>query len=468
MSPTRLSADGWRWLCVGVGIVLRLIPWGRNPPLWQDEAALVLNVLHLNFADYFGPLIHHQAAPPLFLAMERVALLTLGDSEIALRLPVLLTACVSLVLFALLARRILSPIPAAVATGLFAVSDRLIWHATEVKPYAVDALVAVLVAWGYVRTRHWSLVAQGGLWAVVLPLLIWFSYPTCFVAGGLLLGMLPDAIRGTWSGRLAYVVAGAAMVCSFAVLALGPAHAQRDNALSDYWVAQLADWNHPMGVPVWAVGATLEVDRYALLPFGQLLLPVAAIGAIRLGRTNGRLLTVLLAPAGFALLAGLLRRYPYGGGRVDVFLAPAYILLVAAGLSPVWSWLWRRARPLIVVLIGLLVLPVGQTVYRTAIPWQRPDFRTAVAFVFEGGKSDDAISGDHWELLYYTRGRPDRYFPLAQIGVRRPARVWVLTGTDPGVAEAVLSQVPAGWQRVDSRTFPGTIAILMELRPEQP
>ena len=320
MSPTRLSADGWRWLCVGIGIVLRVIPWARNPPVWQDEAALVLNVIHLDFADYFGPLLHHQAAPPLFLAMEWAALLALGDSEAALRLPVLLLGCLSLVLFASLARRILDPVPAAVAVGLFAVSDRLVWHAAEVKPYAVDALVAVLVAWVYVRTRSWSLAARCGLWAVVLPVLVWFSYPTCFVAGGLLLGLLPDAVRSGWPGRLAYVGAGVAMAGSFAALALGPAHAQRDHALSDYWMAQLADWHHPLRVPVWAVTATLEVDRYALLPLGQLLLPLALVGVVRMGRTDGRLLTVLLAPAGLTLLAALLGRYPYGGGRVDVFL----------------------------------------------------------------------------------------------------------------------------------------------------
>jgi uncharacterized membrane protein len=397
--------------------------------------------------------------------MERLALVTLGDSEAALRFPILLLGCASLVLFAILARRILEPIPAAIAVGLFAVSDRLIWHATEVKPYAVDVLVAVLVIWGYVRTRHWSLTAQCGLWTVVLPLLIWFSYPTCFVAGGLLLGLLPDAIRSGWAGRLMYVVTALATAASFAALALGPAHAQRDAALSDYWVAQLADWHRPLRVPVWAVGATLEVDRYALMPLGQLLLPFALVGTIRMARTDGRLLTVLLAPAGLTLLAALLRRYPYGGGRVDVFLAPGYILLVAAGVPPVLAWLSARFRPAALIVVGLLLVPVGQIAFRTAVPWPRPDFRQAVAFVLHDGPPDDYISGDHWELLYYTRRHAERYFPLSEIALRRPARVWVLTGTDPGVAESVLSQVPPEWHQVESRTFDGTVAILMEHRP---
>ena len=98
------------------------------------------------------------------------------------------------------------------------------------------------------------------------------------MAGGLLLGLLPDVARGGWGGRLAYAGAGVVTAGAFAALALGPAHAQRDAALSDYWVAQLADWHHPLRVPVWAVAATLEVDRYALLPLGQLLLPLALVG----------------------------------------------------------------------------------------------------------------------------------------------------------------------------------------------
>lgn len=460
--PTRLSADGWRWLCVGVGVALRVIPWARNPPLWQDEAALVLNVIHLDFADYFGPLIHHQAAPSLFLAMERIALLVLGDSELALRLPILLLGCLSLVLFALVARRSLDPVPAAVATGLFAVSDRLIWHATEVKPYAVDALVAVLVAWVYVRTRHRSFAAQCGLWTILLPVLVWFSYPTCFVAGGLLLGLLPAAIRSSWTGRLAYLVAGVVMAGSFAVLALGPARAQRDAALTDYWVSQLADWNRPFHVPVWAVGALFEVDRYALMPVGQALLPLAVVGALRMARSDRRLLTVLLAPCGLTLLAALLGRYPFGGGRVNVFLAPGFILLVAAGVVPAWTWLWHRLRPAVAVLIALVAIPLGQTVYRTATPWPRPDFREPTAFVFENGEADDSISGDHWELLFYTRHQPHRYFSLADITRVSPRRVWVVTGTDPGVAEAVVGRVPSAWRRADARMFQGTIAVLME------
>src|SRR5215471_13103395 len=119
--------------------------------------------------------------------------------------------------------------------------------------------------------RRWPLWAQCALWLAILPVAEWLSFPACFVAGGLLLALLPRARRADWRGRLAYTLLGLAVVASFAALVLGPAKAQQDGAMTDCWVGHLADWSHPAGVPVWAIASTTEVLRYALMPFGQVL-----------------------------------------------------------------------------------------------------------------------------------------------------------------------------------------------------
>jgi hypothetical protein len=450
---------------VALGIAVRLSHVLRGPALWHDEAALVLNVLYLDFAECFGKLLHHEAAPPLFLVLERLTLLVLGDSELALRSPVLVIGCLSLVLFSSVARRLLPPWPAVLAVGLFAFSDRLVWHATEAKPYAVDIAVAALVAWGYVRTRQLPLRVQCALWVAVLPIAEWLSFPACFVAGGLMLALLPAALRAGWTGGLAFVLLGLAVVGSFVALALGPAKAQQDGAMTGCWVNQFADWGRPAHVPVWAVASTAEVLRYALMPLGQILVPVAIVGAVRIGRRDGRLLTLLLAPLALSFVAALMGKYPYGGARVSVFAAPALILLVAEGTPASWAWLRRRSRFAPVLLVLALAPPFGQTVYRAAVPWPRIDFRDAVSFADGQLRDGDLIASDHWEVLYYMRHQPDRVCDPGEIADRGPVRVWVLTGTDPGVGEARLSRVPTEWQRVDERRFPGTIAVLFEHRP---
>src|SRR5579871_4701248 len=92
---------------IGLGLVLRLFHYARNPSVWHDEAALILNVLGKGFGDLLGPLAYHEAAPPLFLWLERAVSLMLGDNIYSLRLVPLVASCASVVLFADLVRRVL-------------------------------------------------------------------------------------------------------------------------------------------------------------------------------------------------------------------------------------------------------------------------------------------------------------------------------------------------------------------------
>src|SRR6185312_1305795 len=128
---------------VWAGIVCRVVQYFWDRSFWVDEASLVLNIRTKTAAQLLGPLSYHQAAPPVFLLIERALFHLTGGSELSLRLFPLLAGCVSVVLFASLAKRLLSAWPAVFAIALFGFSDRLIWHATEVKQYGIDVFVAV-------------------------------------------------------------------------------------------------------------------------------------------------------------------------------------------------------------------------------------------------------------------------------------------------------------------------------------
>ena len=130
---------------VALGLVLRLYHYGRNPALWHDEAATVLNVIHKSFGELLGPLYASATGPPLFLWLQKSVTLGLGDGTYALRLVSLLASCLGLIVFARLARQTLAPIGAISAVLLVACSDRLLWHAAEARPYSSDVLIAVLL-----------------------------------------------------------------------------------------------------------------------------------------------------------------------------------------------------------------------------------------------------------------------------------------------------------------------------------
>ncbi len=86
-----------------------------------------------------------QAAPFLFLAIEKGMVTIFGANEYALRAFPLFAGVSALFLFWLLAKRCLSPTGALVAFFLFAVSNPLIYFSAEVKQYASDVAAVLLV-----------------------------------------------------------------------------------------------------------------------------------------------------------------------------------------------------------------------------------------------------------------------------------------------------------------------------------
>ncbi len=192
--PSRWAPGLVCWIVLA-GLFLRLYHYGRNPVVWSDEAALLINVLGKPFLEQLGPLSHQQPAPPLLLWGEKSCALLLGESTYSLRLLSFLANSVSLVLLAWLAVRLLTPAAAVWAVLLMAFSDRLLWHACEAKPYSFDVLTATAVPALYLATRDWTLSRRLLLFSLAAPLTLFLSYPAVFVCGGLLLALLPEVWR---------------------------------------------------------------------------------------------------------------------------------------------------------------------------------------------------------------------------------------------------------------------------------
>ncbi len=427
-----LSQHGW-WFAVLLGLGLRTLHFLRVPSVWHDEAALLVNVINLPFGHIFGSLAFHEAAPPLFLLLEQAVCFLGGDGIQVLRLLPFLASCIALVLFALVARHVLPGWPSFCAVALFAISDRMLWHSVEAKPYTVDVLVAVLAIYSHVATRNLPLGRQFLFALPILPALLWVSYPACFVIGAWLLARLPALCRSR--SKADWLLAAAlvfAIGISFIALTVGPVRAQRDGPMEACWTAAFPDWQHPWQVPVWAVRSTIDVFTYCLAPHGWMLSILIVSGGWALYRqlpkgseadasdmqnTMGRdrtLLTVMVAPLALALLASFLGKYPYCGMRVLVFMTPAICLLTAAGIRPVNNWLRRRHWMAVAITCGVLAVPFGHTIYRLQNPWQRADTAGCARYVTDHWQDNDAVCFNFWEGEYYFRSQSSRWFRFGQ------------------------------------------------------
>lgn len=444
----------WLWWAVAVGLALRAFHYLRCPSVWHDEAALIVNVLGLSFRDMLGPLLHAEAAPPLFLMIERVVVLLLGEGEYALRLVPFLASCLALVLFADLVRRTLDPWAALLAAGLFAASDRLLWHACEAKPYAIDVLIAVLAAWWLVWSEAWPLWRRCLPVTILAPVALWVSFPACFILGGLLLTFAPLTRNASWSNHVAFALLAVVIGVAFAALALGPAEAQRNPDMEACWDGHFPNWSRPWTVPLWAVAGTFEVARYCLLPLGQVMLIFAVVGATSLGRSRPDLVVALAAPLGLALIASLLHKYPYGGSRLEVFAAPALCLLGAEGARRCVVGVVPRSRALAVLVVLLALVPVGQTAFRTVNLWERAAHNDAAAHVLRQRAEGDVILGNHWEGEYYFRGTGTWRGWAGGFEPRDLAasRIWIVFAMDHESARFPFPS-PAGWHVVEATLF---------------
>ncbi len=461
------------WALVGLGLALRLYHYARGRAVWHDEAALVLNALDKGFLELLGPLRFSEAAPPLFLWLTRAASLALGDGPLALRLLPFLASCASLLLLASSARRLLPERAVPWAVLLFAVSEQLLWHASEAKPYAMDVLCATALIALYARVRPEAVGRWCLLFAALAPLMIWTSYPACFLLGGLVLALLPAVWRQrSIEAGLCFGLLGVSISGAFLALLLGPIHAQHDPVIHECWQNSFPDWSRPWSVPGWAFLSTLGACRYCCKPVGEAFAFLAALGAVGLWRGGRRGWTVLLlGPSALALLAACLHRYPYTGARVMVFAAPAVVLLTAAGADRAFAWLATRRRAACAVLAALLLWPMAHALRTAVFVWPETDSAGAADYVQGRRQPGEPVRGNNWSHEYYFRHLGPEFALQGEGPVPAGDRMWVVfasEGHDHGQRLALARQMaPPGWRLAEQRELSFTSVGLFERAGEE-
>jgi hypothetical protein len=408
----RLLALPWfallTWGALLIVAALRLRHYLANRSLWLDEALLANALLSLP-PGTLGPLANNQAVPAGFLFAVRGAVASLGDGEFGLRLPAMLCALAALPLLAMLARRTLSAAAVPLAAVFFALAAPQIYFAAEFKPYGPDVFVALLIsllAVALLANSSPALVVGASLGGA---LLIWCSFPAVFVAAGVALALLGEALLRRDQAALVVRTAVALIwLGSFLACYLLTIRPQADNNfLRDYWGDAFAplpprsfgDLRWYLEQPLSIFGA--DVAGF-ILPGMAVLVALFGVAAL-LARGRAVVVALLALPAAAVLAASALGRYPFEG-RLLLFLAPAVILLVAEGViaianaaRPNAAWLAPAVALLLVT--GLVVEARGLIVAPA-----REELRPVLAHVAAEMRPTDTI------YIYYGAEAPARYY----------------------------------------------------------
>ena len=396
------------WLLVTVGVLLRVRQWAAARSLWLDEVSIALNLQTRSYEDLVGELGGDQVAPVGWLWVERWVFVNVGFDERALRLLPLLFGCAALVVIALLARRVLSPVAAAFAVGLAAVSPILIRYSNELKQYSSDTFWVPLLALLTLR----CLAAPGAwsthlVWGLTGAVGLAFSHALLLALAGyglVLLGM--TFVRSRWRSGLGPVAAAGTIVL-IAVAAVYVAQLQKvsgASTLDSFWTQVGGFPSAPVEISTvahWLGGRALALPadpgRLEPAPVGLALL---FVGAVVLALRNRTALLVLTAPVAVAVIAAALHVYPLAG-RVSLYLVPLALVVIAA----VVEMPSRFARVLLAVaLLGLSLPHVLQGARAAIEPTKISETRGAVEYIKDHMRPDDSV------FVYYTAGTSAKYY----------------------------------------------------------
>jgi hypothetical protein len=397
----RDSKAGLTWALIGfmvLGVALRLIRYLQNYPMWCDETMLAVNLLGRRWTDLAQPLLYRQVCPLGFLALEWVVVQLFGFSELSLRLIPVVCAVASVPLFHLLARRVLGAGSTGLllAVALFAVSEAPIRYGAEVKPYATDLLVSLVllnlaVKWLQTPDQIRSLLALG----VVAPIAIAVSLPSVFLIATIaFVGLYQVAVRRETKPIAALGGFLGAAGLTIAVMAIaGQYDASPENRayFLRFWSEAFPpSWRDPAALGGWL--ARVHTGPMFAYPHGgtrlswltALIFASLVMGIVVRCRRDSRVAALFVLPFLMAIAAAALRRYPYGTSvRLAQFLVPSTLLLAAAG----GTWLCARVRPVPLaraITSGLAIILVGVGLYRLGgdlgHPYRTPWDRTARDF----------------------------------------------------------------------------------------
>ncbi|MHB8463771.1 MAG: glycosyltransferase family 39 protein [Acidimicrobiales bacterium] len=346
---------------VGGAVRVEEFLWRRS--LWLDEALVVNNIVSRGYVALLHPLSGEQGAPLGWLWVQRTMVTLFGANEYALRLVPLAAGIAALALVHWLARHVLGPWPAALATWILALSPQAVRYSVEVKQYSTDlAISAALLFLALQAVEHRvvdgrqdrrAIIGWGWLGAIA----VWWSHPAIFVIAGTAVVLAFDAARtraadGGASWRLV-LRASIPWLVSFALdWLVSLRRLGRDPFLHSFWAAGFPPTPvRPTSLLSWLVRAPshLPVDPGGIPMAGvAALLAAVGLGAASVRRrVPGAMITMPLLVAVGAALVGA---YPLRG-RLALWLLPVLVVGLAGLLVTT-----KEVKVLAAVVVALVLL----------------------------------------------------------------------------------------------------------------
>lgn len=350
-APAVASGTALLFAMIGVGAVLRFVAL-THQSFWYDETVST-RLAQADLVDILAGRARDLGNPPFHLILLHVWTKIFGPGDAAARALSAIAGIASIPLVYVVARRLLEQRAALLAVALFALSPVQVYFGQEARVYSLVTLECLASMACLLRAVDVDARGRLGAWigfGALTFLEMYSHYFTMFFIASQALWILVAHRRRPriWLAALA-AFAGAGLIFAIVWLPSMVAQATTKGNLgraADTWYLQLM--STPM---VFWVGTTLlwkgvvTPFRCAAAAISVLACAAAVIAGVRAIRSDRRaallLIAWLSAPVLLALLVSL-TLFPFYYARYALYAAPAYYMLIAAGVVS-FAGRWRLA-----------------------------------------------------------------------------------------------------------------------------
>lgn len=469
------SPDTRPWWLVGIALVSAAVvfPGLGAMDIWHDEAAS-LHFARLPWSELPGALGERDNHGPAYFALLHLWTDLFGGSPTVVRLPSVIATVLTSCVVALLGERLHGRRAGIGAGLLFATSPLLLWHAQEVRFYALAVLAAalqLLLAHRALRRPTFGRLAALATCVAVGFLTFYLSaLVTAGIAAAVIVSRGPER-----TARVRVVLA----------LALGGV------LTSPWWPFLLMQSGHALRYLSWipdepaiafVVRALTELvggvdaTHWAFAVAGSVVV-VAALRALIVGlrlRRPREVLPLLCVVVPVVAVLVLSLRQSFLLVRYLLVAAPAVYVLVGSLLDAEDERTERsrvaRVGGTAAFVFVLVAQLVGVAQYHTT-PKRDLDWTGAVTLIQAQARPGDAVAiTPHWDRYSLDHHLPN-HTPVLSLRAERDVatqipdgtrRLWLLQSFDEGVP--VREQLAAEWS-VQHRTSHGELTLLLVVRP---
>jgi len=373
--------------------------------LWLDEAWLANSIIQSDLKELIKSSFH---APLFFVLAVHFIVVFLGNNEFFLRLLPCLFGIGTLIIFYLIIRKYTSKTATLISLLLLSFSYNSIRYSQELKQYSAAMFFTVALMYfceriiGSNKKRDWLIF----LFLCVIG--IGFDHSTMFIIPSTFIVLLISFRQKEYRKKI--FVFASIIITSFLLFYFFHLRYQIARSLvsaQKYWISYYPNTASLSVFIKWLHTSTNKMLDFFSFPYFPLSLITIIIGlSLFYKHSQKRFIIYILLPIIFVLVASFLQRYPFGGSRLMLFVAPLLYISFGKGLNFVIVKLknGKLYLPLILLIVFIGIPPVSNFLKMAAHPLRLEEIKPLLGVLQNQVRANDKI------YVYYGAVEAFRYY----------------------------------------------------------